>query len=123
MACTDCKSYKAVVKQTSEGVTSPQELLMLVRKRIINKHGEDTILAALTGVVSDAEIDMLAQYVAESAILEDNKNKCIEKMREICNREFEEQMKKTSDNPMCKRAFRPDSPCRDRSRRKCVSEC
>ena len=102
MACTDCKSYKPVVKQTSEGVTSPQELLMLVRKRIINKHGEDTILAALTGVVSDAEIDMLAQYVAESAILEDNKNKCIEKMREICNREFEEQMKKTSDNPMCK---------------------
>ena len=79
MACTDCKSYKPVIKQTSEGVTSPQELLMLVRKRIINKHGEDTILAALTGVVSDAEIDMLAQYVAESAILEDNKNKCIEK--------------------------------------------
>ena len=75
---------------------------MLVRNCIINKHGEDTILAALTGVVSDAEIDMLAQYVAESALLEDNKNKCIEKMREICNREFEEQMKKTSDNPMCK---------------------
>ena len=99
---TDCKSYKAVVKQTSEGVTSPQELLMLVHKRIINKHGEDTILAALTGVVSDADIDMLAQYVAESALLEDNKNKCIEKMREICNREFEEQMKKTSDNPRCK---------------------
>ena len=102
VACTDCKSYKAVVKQTSEGVTSPQELLMLVRNCIINKHGEDTILAALTGVVSDAEIDMLAQYVAESAILEDNKNKCIENMREICNREFEEQMKKTSDNPRCK---------------------
>ena len=102
VTCTDCKSYKAVVKQTSEGVTSPQELLMLVRKRIINKHGEDTILAALTGVVSDAEIDMLAQYVAESALLEDNKNKCIEEMREFCNREFEEQMKKTSDNPRCK---------------------
>ena len=48
---------------------------MLVHKRIINKHGEDTILAALTGVVSEAEIDMLAQYVAESALLEDNKNK------------------------------------------------
>ena len=90
---TDCKSYKNVVKRISEGVTSPQELLMLVHKRIINKHGEDTILAALTGVVSEAEIDMLAQYVAESALLEDNKNKCIEKMREICNREFEEQMK------------------------------
>ena len=99
VACTDCKSYKAVVKQTSEGVTSPQELLMLVRKRIINKHGEDTILAALTGVVSDAEIDMLAQYVAESAILEDNKNKCIEKMREICNTEFKEQMKNLQEIP------------------------
>lgn len=59
-------------------MTSPQELLRHVHKRIINKHGEDTILAALTGVVSDSEIDMLAQYVAESAILEDNKNKCIE---------------------------------------------
>ena len=96
---TDCKSYKAVVKQISEGVTSPQELLRHVHKRIINKHGEDTILAALTGVVSDAEIDMLAQYVAESAILEDNKNKCIEKMREICNREFEEQMKNLQTIP------------------------
>ena len=96
---TDCKSYKNVVKRISEGVTSPQELLMLVHKRIINKHGEDTILAALTGVVSEAEIDMLAQYVAESALLEDNKNKCIEKMREICNREFEEQMKNLQTIP------------------------
>ena len=96
---TDCKSYKAVVKQISEGVTSPQELLRHVHKRIINKHGEDTILAALTGVVSDSEIDMLAQYVAESAILEDNKNKCIEKMREICNSEFKEQMKNLQEIP------------------------
>lgn len=96
---TDCKSYKAVVKQISEGVTSPQELLAHVHKRIINKHGEDTILAALTGVVSEAEIDMLAQYVAESALLEDNKNKCIEKMREICNREFEKQMKNLQTIP------------------------
>lgn len=96
---TDCKSYKYVVKRISEGVTSPQELLMLVHKRIINKHGEDTILAALTGVVSDAEIDMLAQYVAESALLEDDKNKCIEKMREICNKEFEEQMKNLQTIP------------------------
>ena len=96
---TDCKSYKNVVTQISEGVTSPKELLKSVHKRIINKHGEKKILASLTGIISDAEIDMLSQYVAESTLLEDNKNKCIEKMREICNKEFEEQMKNLQTIP------------------------
>ena len=96
---TDCKSYKNVVTQISEGVTSPKELLKSVHKRIINKHGEKKILASLTGIISDAEIDMLSQYVAESTLLEDNKNKCIEKMREICNKEFEEQMKNLQKIP------------------------
>ena len=61
---TDTKSYKEVVDMLCDGITDPEELVKKVHGRIVNKHGRETILASLTGVVSEAEKDTMRQLRA-----------------------------------------------------------
>ena len=70
------KSYKAVVRAISQGVTAPEELVRLIHGRIINHHGIDVITASLKGVVSLAEIDMISQLRDELDIAEVHKEEC-----------------------------------------------
>ena len=81
---TDTKSYKEVVDMLCEGVTDPEELVKKVHGRIVNKHGRETILAALTGVVSDAEKDTMRQLREEIGLAETHKRECLDKMLQIC---------------------------------------
>lgn len=69
----DCKSYKDVVRKISEGVTDPEILIEVIHGRIIKHHGRETILASLTGVVSQAEIDVLRQLREELDLAEEHK--------------------------------------------------
>ena len=70
------KSYKAVVRAISQGITAPEELVKLIHGRIINHHGIDVITASLKGVVSLAEIDMISQLRDELDIAEVHKEEC-----------------------------------------------
>lgn len=90
----DSKSYKAVVRAFSQGVTAPEELVRLIHGRIINQHGIDVITASLKGVVSLAEIDMISQLRDELDMAEAHKEKCQARMLEICEREFPEELKR-----------------------------
>ena len=81
---TDTKSYKDVVDELCKGVTAPEELLKKKHGRIVNKHGQETILASLTGVVSEAEKDTMRQLREELALAENHKDECHQKMVAIC---------------------------------------
>ncbi|MBR0264301.1 MAG: IS110 family transposase [Prevotella sp.] len=81
---TDTKSYKDVVDELCKGVTAPEELLKKIHGRIVNKHGQETILASLTGVVSEAEKDTMRQLREELALAENHKDECHQKMVAIC---------------------------------------
>ena len=81
---TDSKSYKEVVDMLCEGITDPEELVKRVHGRIVNKHGRETILASLTGVVSDAEKDTMRQLREEITLAETHKQECLDKMLCIC---------------------------------------
>ena len=81
---TDTKSYKDVVDELCKGVTAPEELLKKIHGRIVNKHGRETILASLTGVVSEAEKDTMRQLREELALAENHKDECHQKMVAIC---------------------------------------
>ena len=85
---TDTKSYKDVVDALCLGVTDPEELVRKVHGRIVNKHGRETILAALTGVVSDAEKDTMRQLREELTLAERHKEECHRKMVDICRTHF-----------------------------------
>lgn len=90
---TDSVSYKSVIDRICGGVTSPEELVKEVHGRIINRHGRETIIASLKGCITEADIDIMAQLKAEIDLAEANKQKCMDKMREICESEYHEQLR------------------------------
>lgn len=95
----DCKSYKDVVKKISEGVTDPNELIEEVHGRIIKHHGRETILASLTGVISQAETDVLRQLREELELAEKHKQECLERMLEICKEKYPEELRRLQTIP------------------------
>ena len=96
---TDTKSYKDVVRKLCEGVTDPEELIKEIYSRIINRHGRETILAALTGVVSDAEKDTMRQLRDELDLAEKHKQECLDKMLHICKTYYPEELRRLMTIP------------------------
>ena len=96
---TDTKSYKNVVRKLCEGVTDPEELIKVIYSRITNRHGRETILAALTGVVSDAEKDTMRQLRDELDLAEKHKQECMDKMMYICKTYYPEELRRLMTIP------------------------
>lgn len=88
LSTTDSKSYKEVVRMLSEGVTSPDELLKAIYPRTIKKHGRDTVVGSLTGVITDTDIDVIRQLRDEVALAEKHKDECQSKMETLCRQWF-----------------------------------
>lgn len=88
----DSKSYREVITRISEGVTDPEELVKEIHGRTINRCGRDTIVAALDGVVRQADIDMLRQYKEELDMLRNHKADCLLKMRAICQEHYKKEL-------------------------------
>ena len=95
----DCKSYKDVVRKISEGVTDPEILIEEIHGRIIKHHGRETILASLTGIISQAEIDVLRQLREELALAEEHKRECLERMLEICQEKYPDELRRLQTIP------------------------
>ena len=96
---TDSKSYKEVVARISEGVTDPKVLVEEIHGRIINRHGRKTIIAALTGVITQADSDMMRQIREEIDVAERHKQECIDKMQKICEKEYSDQLRNLQTIP------------------------
>ncbi|MBR5726620.1 MAG: IS110 family transposase [Muribaculaceae bacterium] len=96
---TDTKSYKDVVADLCDGVTDPEALITRIHSRIINKHGRETILAALTGVVSQAETDAMRQLKEELDLARRHKQECHQNMVDICREHFPKQFERLMTIP------------------------
>ena len=99
VATTDGKSYKDVVRLISEGICDPVELLKVIHGRITNRVGKDVILASLTGVISDTDIDVIRQLREEIDLAQRHKDECQSKMDAICQQYFPEQLKNLQTIP------------------------
>lgn len=95
----DSKSYRKVVKLLSQGESHPEELLKCIHGRTVNKHGGDTLLAALTGVMTDIDSDIIGMLMTEIELLQSHKDKCQQKMTEICNLHYPQQMSQLQTIP------------------------
>ena len=95
----DCKSYKDVVRKISEGVTDPEVLIDEIHGRIIKHHGRETILASLTGIISQAEIDVLQQLREELDLAEEHKQECLERMLKICQEKYPDELRRLQTIP------------------------
>ncbi len=89
---TDSVSYKAVIDKICEGVTDPNVLVEEIHGRIINHHGKETIIASLTGSITECDIDIMQQLKAEIDLAEQHKQECMDKMLAICENEYSTQL-------------------------------
>ena len=96
---TDTKSYKEVVDMLCDGITDAEELVKKVHGRIVNKHGRETILSSLTGVVSDAEKDTMRQLREEIVLAETHKRECLDKMLQICRTYYPDELRRLMTIP------------------------
>lgn len=87
----DTKSYRDIVTKIAGGKTTAGELIGCVHGRTVNRWGRDVILAALDGVVEQADMDMLAQLKEELDMLRRHKADCLMKMRDICREHYAEE--------------------------------
>ena len=99
VATTDGKSYKDVVRLISEGIRDPAELLKVIHGRITNRVGKDVILASLTGIISDTDIDVIRQLREEVDLAQRHKDECQSMMDVICQQFFPEQLKNLQTIP------------------------
>ena len=88
VSSTDSKSYKDVVKLLSEGVTAPEALLEVIHGRTVKRVGKETLKSALTGVVTETDIDLNRQYREEIDLDDRHLKECQEKLTAICEKEF-----------------------------------
>ena len=76
VSTTDGKSYKEVVRLITEGETSSEKLAAVIHTRTVNRVGKDTIVAALTGVITQTDIDMMKQLREEVDLAQKHKDEC-----------------------------------------------
>ncbi|MBR3744015.1 MAG: IS110 family transposase [Bacteroidales bacterium] len=85
---TNLKGYKELVGKIAEGITDPEVLIKGIHGRTINRVGRDVILGALTGVISEADCDMIRQLRDEVELAEKHKDECQSKMDTLCRQWF-----------------------------------
>ena len=88
VSSTDSKSYKDVIRLLSEGVVDATKLTAVIHGRTVNRVGRKVITASLTGIVSEADIDMIRQYREEIEMADKHIQECQEKLTAICKKEF-----------------------------------
>jgi transposase len=86
------KSMRKVIKALSQGEVDAEKLVSLVHRRIINKHGKDSIRASLIGIVSVADRDMLCMGLEEAELYEEQIKICEEKLLRLCTQYYEQEL-------------------------------
>jgi transposase len=87
-----CKSMRKVIQALISGETQADKMLLLVHKRIRNRHSDETIKASLMGVISVADRDMLRMGMEETALYECQIEQCEGQMHKICEAHFQEEI-------------------------------
>ena len=99
ISTTDSKSYRSIVKLISQGVTNASVLVGQLHGRTINRHGKETLIKALTGVVSDTDIDIISQLVEEIEMQQRHKDEAQKKMTSLCEQWFPKELKNLQTIP------------------------
>ena len=95
----DSKSYRSVVKLLAEGVSDPERLVRCIHGRTVNRWGRDTVKAALTGVVTEVDGEVIAQLREELELATAHRAECQSRMARMCNELFPRQMRNLQTIP------------------------
>ena len=81
-------SIRKVIKAMIGGERDSDKLCKLVHGRIKNKHGAEIISAALTGVITGADVEMFRQCMEELELLEKQQLLCIKLLEELATKYY-----------------------------------
>ena len=99
ISTTDSKGYRSIVKLISQGVTDAGVLVKELHGRTINRHGRETLVKALTGVVSETDIDIIKQLVEEIELQQRHKDEAQQKMTALCMEWFPQEVENLQTIP------------------------
>ena len=99
ISTTDSKGYRSIVKLISQGVTDAEVLVKELHGRTINRHGRETLVRALSGVVSETDIDIINQLVEETELQQRHKDEAQEKMTALCVEWFPQELENLQTIP------------------------
>ncbi len=93
------KSYQKVLVAIIGGTAHPDELVKMVHGRTINKHGRDTIKAAVTGTFSEIDITIFRQIKEVIDMIERQIEECQKELTALCEQHFPEQFRRLQTIP------------------------
>ena len=93
------KSYRKCVASIAEGKTDPETILKCIHGRVLNKHGRDTLLAAVTASFSETDITVIRQYWELIAVYLRQSEECQSKLTALCERNFPIEYKRLQTIP------------------------
>lgn len=99
ISTTDSKGYRSIVKLISQGVTDAEVLVKELHGRTINRHGRETLVKALTGVVRETDIDIIKQLVEEIELQQRHKDEAQQKMTALCMEWFPQEVENLQTIP------------------------
>lgn len=99
ISTTDSKGYRSIVRLISRGVTDASVLVEQPHGRTINRHGRETLVKALTGVVNDTDIDIISQLVEEIEMQQRHKDEAQKKMTSLCEEWFPKELENLQTIP------------------------
>jgi len=85
-------SLRKVVKKIIDGEVEPVKLCRLVHGRIKNKHGAEVITSALTGVITQTDVEMLKQCMEELELFEKQQSLCYKLLEELADKYYAEEI-------------------------------
>lgn len=93
------RSYQKVLGAIIGGTARPDELVKMVHGRTINKHGRDTIKAAVTGTFSETDITIFRQNKEVIDMIERQIEECQKELTALCEQHFPEQFRRLQTIP------------------------
>ena len=93
------KSYQSVLQAIINGERDPEKLVALIHGRTLNKHGRDTIKAAVTGSFSATDLIVFRQTGQVIVQIESQIEECQKALEELCEKHFPEQYRRLQTIP------------------------
>jgi len=81
------------------GITDPEELVKMVHGRTVNKHGRDTVKAAVSGLFSKTDITVFRQIKEVIDTIERQIEECQKELTALCREHFPEQYRRIQTIP------------------------
>lgn len=93
------KSYQSVLQSIVNGETDPEKLVSMVHGRTVNKHGRDTIKAAVTASFSKSDITLFRQIKETIDMIERHIAECQKELTQLCVTHFPKQYQQLQTIP------------------------